>query len=361
MEVGESVSPAQILNESERNFMTLSILRKSIAVGMMTAGIGAVLIAQPPAKEPTVMAPNTPDYGVRPVAFIHGDVRITRSELAEFLIARGGYEKVELLVNKKIIEMEAARRGITVTPQEMEAALLDDIKGLEIKKEQFIEVVLSKYGKSYFEWMEDVVRPRLLLTKMCKESVTVTDDDLKLEFERQFGEKRQVQLIIWPKGETLKTVTRIWNEIRNNAEEFDRAAKQQANPALASTGGKVTPISRHLVADDSVIEHKAFSLREGEVSEIFETAQGYVVMKCHKHIPPNTTVKLEDEKEKLRKAMFEIKLSQRIPKYFEELKKAASPNVLLSGPPTEWQYRKAVKEAVEDLKQTGGSVPAEKK
>ena len=49
------------------------------------------------------------------VAMIYGNVPVTREELGEFLIARGGYEKVDLLVNKRIIEVEAARRNITVT------------------------------------------------------------------------------------------------------------------------------------------------------------------------------------------------------------------------------------------------------
>ena len=44
--------------------------------------------APAPAKnpEPTLVAPNTPDYGNRPVAYIHQNVAITRAELAEFLI-----------------------------------------------------------------------------------------------------------------------------------------------------------------------------------------------------------------------------------------------------------------------------------
>src|SRR5689334_8146630 len=51
------------------------------------------------------------------VAYITSDntlVPVTREELGEFLIARGGHEKLDLLVNKKIIQIEAARRNVTV-------------------------------------------------------------------------------------------------------------------------------------------------------------------------------------------------------------------------------------------------------
>src|SRR5207249_12001612 len=81
------------------------------------------------------------------VAYIYGNVPVTREELGDFLIARGGAEKLELLVNKKIIEVEAARRNISVTSTEIEAGLNDDLKGLGINKKDFIEHVLPRYGK----------------------------------------------------------------------------------------------------------------------------------------------------------------------------------------------------------------------
>src|SRR5687768_12377012 len=47
-----------------------------------------------------------PEPDRRITAYIYGNVPITREDLGEFLIARGGHEKLELLVNKKIIEVE---------------------------------------------------------------------------------------------------------------------------------------------------------------------------------------------------------------------------------------------------------------
>src|SRR5262245_40172967 len=73
--------------------------------------------APAPAPAPQPEAPRTV------VGYIYGTVPITREELGEFLIARGGHEKLELLCNKKIIETEASRRGVTVTPVEIRAGL----------------------------------------------------------------------------------------------------------------------------------------------------------------------------------------------------------------------------------------------
>ena len=93
--------------------------------------------------------------------------------------------------------------------------------------------------------MEDVIRPRLLLTKLCRDRVKVTEDDLKQQFEREYGEKRRVQVIMWPKGDDLKAIQELYGKIRDSQDEFDRAARGQANPALAAACGNIKPIARH--------------------------------------------------------------------------------------------------------------------
>lgn len=332
--------------------------------GVVAAGLIAHsdrLSAQPPAPapaagtpasatEPTLVSPASKDYGSRPVAYIYGNIPVTRADLSEFLIARGGYEKVELLVNKMIIEEEAKKRNITVTPQEMEAALLEDLKGINVDKKDFVSVVLPKYGKSLYEWMEDVVRPRLLLTAMCKDRVEVAEADLRIEFERQYGEKRDVRVIIWPAGDDKKTILKLWDEARKSDDEFIRLARQQANPALASTAGHIKPISRHLVADDKIVETTAFGLREGEVSQVIETRQGYMMMKLLRVVPPDENITFEKVKDALYKEVYDQKLTQEIPKQFAELQKAAAPMLLLKGPPSQWQFEQTNRQMAEQIR-----------
>lgn len=332
-------------------------VRRLAAAGVLAGGLGLAAgrtlaeppAAAPPAAEPTLVPANTPDYGARPVAYIYGNVAVTRADLAEFLIARGGYEKIELLVNKMIIEEEAAKRKLTITPQEMEAALAEDLKGINVEKKDFVNIVLPKYGKSLYEWMEDVVRPRLLLTKMCRDRVQVTDDDLRVEYERQYGEKRQIRVIIWPLGDDKKAIFKVWSDIRTDDEEFQRVARNQANPSLAAVAGHIKPVSRHLRGDDKVVEQMAFALKEGEVSQIRETSQGYMVVKLLKIIPPDAGVPFEKAKEKLHAEVYEQKLAAEIPKQFTELQKAAAPNILLKGPPSQWQTIQKGRQMAEEV------------
>src|SRR5262245_41274001 len=55
------------------------------------------------------------DYKTRVVARLYNDtVPVTREELGEYLIARFGAERIKFMLNRKIVEMECAKQGITI-------------------------------------------------------------------------------------------------------------------------------------------------------------------------------------------------------------------------------------------------------
>lgn len=311
---------------------TRTRLRRLAACALAAGGLGVLAdaAAQQPAPPPAAAA----DDLNRPVAYIYGNVAVSRAEFGEFLMARGGVDKLELFVNRKIIEHECARHGVTASQKEMEAALVEDLAGLSVKKEDFVKLVLPRYGKTLYEWMEDVVRPRILLGKLCEKQgrVKVSDEDLKQHFEREYGEKRRVQIVMWPKGDDLKAIQELYGKIRSSQDEFDRAARGQANPALAAACGNIKPIARHTYGEDKIVVDTAFKLQPGEVSEILSTSQGYVVLKMHEVIPPDAKADFEKEKPRLQKQAYDEKMSQEIPKLFAELKAAAKPNFIFTGP-----------------------------
>lgn len=308
---------------------------RAVVGAAAVAGFG-VVVAQPPAKlPPSVPAMSESTRTVAVITTAEGKVAISQEEFGKFLTDRGGADKLELFVNKRIIEAEAVRLGLTVTTQEMEAALKQDMEGITVKYDEFVKIVLPKYGKTLYEWMEDVVRPRLLLGKMCKDEVKVEEADLKIQFERLYGEKRLIQMVLYPLADE-KNAKKLFAQARTSQDEFDSVARSQPNPSLAATKGEVAPISRHLPAADKQVENVAFKLKEGEVSEMLHTAQGFIFFKLHKIIPPNANTSFEKEKDRLFAAAYDEKLQQRIPKKFAELKQKAQPQVVYM-PPKEWQ------------------------
>ncbi len=271
----------------------------------------------------------------RPVAYVHGNIAITMDEFGKYLMDRGGVEKLELFVNKRMIEMAADAQKITVTKTELEAKLADDLKGIGATQDDFLKILLPKYNKSLYEWMEDVVKPGLLLAKMTASDVKVSDEDLKKQFEREFGEKREIQMMMWPLSEENK-VAGIRAKMMTSDDEFDAAARSQANPSLAASKGKVKAISKHLPGEDKTIELMAFKLKEGEVSEVMKTPQGLVCIKLVKIIPTDPKRTFETEKARLYPAAFEERLNAMIGMTFSKIRDKAAPQILYTGP-SDWK------------------------
>jgi hypothetical protein len=312
-------------------------------------GIGLVEAAPPtPALDKAAVAPAEPanDNAHRWVAVIFGNEPITREDFAEYLIARH-VDKLELLVNKRIIEHACKERAIDVTAGEVEAALAEDLQSMKISLSDFQNKVLKQYKKTLYEWKEDVIRPKLLMTKLCRDRVQITDQDFQDAFNAYYGEKVDCRIILWPKGEE-KHAMNAYAELRKSEADFDRYARQQASASLASTGGHIRPISHKTTGNDE-LEKEAFTLQPGEVSRLIGTPEGTVVMRCVGRIPPDTSKKLDGEKTALQKEIFEKKLQQEMPRLFKELQEKAQPKLFLKHTTTEEELERDVKRELQPV------------
>ncbi len=310
--------------------------------------------ANPPGASQTAPrsdAPNSPaaagttsDYSQRVVAYMYGTIPITREELGEYLIARMGKERIGQHVNKRIIERACQLKGVEVTSAEIEADLADTLKGLVVNRNDFVTKVLKPYNKTLYEWKEDVIKPRLMLTKLCRDRVQVTEEDLQKAFKAYHGEKVECRIILWPPSEKGHVIKDYYPKIRDSEEEFDRVSKQQADPKLAASAGKIEPFGRYTTGN----EEMEIAI-PGEISHVIETPQGLVVIKCLKHLPPDTT-KLEEVREQLTKDIINRKINQQeIPKVFSELRAEARPVLFLKEGETEEEL---LREAQRELQET---------
>jgi hypothetical protein len=321
-------------------------------------GPESAALAGPPGP-PQAQAPQAPaapgaaasDYGQRVVAYIHGTMPITREDLGEYLIARIGADRVELLVNERIIEEACRKRGVEVTEAEINAAIDADAAKFGIQRATFVQQVITRKGKTLYEWKHDVVRPGLLLNKLCvKENrVQVTDEDLHKAFEAAFGPRVECRIIIWPRGED-KLALQMFDKLRKSEEEFDRAAREQAMSDLAAVGGRIRPIAHHSGTHPEV-EKEAFSLKPGEVSRLISTPQGTICLRCDKLIPADETKKFEEIKEAMRKDVFEKKLEADVPKLFMSLRDEAKPVFILKKNTSAEELKRDVED---EFKPTGG-------
>ncbi len=330
-------------------------------------GLGSASAQQPypslPPIAPSITNANLydPDYTGRVVAYVKGNIPISRVELAEYLIARFGSERLEFLVNRRIVDMACQAKGIVVTDQEVEHQFRKDLEGFGpyMTAKLFQEQILSRYKKTIFEWKEDVIRPKLGMTKLVLlEGVHVLNEDLIKGYEIRYGPKVQCRMIAY--SDKIKA-TQGWEKIRLNPNMeagFLEQASNQHFTQLQSTKGEIPPIHRHF--GDPRIEKEAFSLKPGEISQVIGMPDNTaLIIMCEKHLPADATKRFDTEKLNLHKEIYEMKLAQRVQDKVVELRKDASPRFLLARQPN---FESIRQDAAEEI---NGAVPdfrgAEKK
>jgi hypothetical protein len=290
-------------------------------------------------------APTGPsEYSQRVVAYINGGKgKITREDLGEYLIARVGKERLENLVNLRIIQSYCEQKKIEITQAEIDAEFAEMLKGMpNVTAKEFEQKVLRPRNKSLYEFKEDVIKPRIMLSRLCHDQIKVTEDDIKDAFNAYYGEHVECRMILWPPDQK-NVAMNMYNKIRDSEEEFDRAARAQMSQALAQSGGRIAPIG-HKTTGNPALERAAFSLQPNELSELIGTPEGPVVLKCIKRSPPDTSKRIEAERDKLAKEVFEKKLNMEIPNQFKKLLADAHPEILLKDSISEEQLLRDVRQ-----------------
>jgi hypothetical protein len=284
------------------------------------------------------------DYSKRVVAYIYGNIPVTREELGEFLIARFGAERLPFMIDRHLVELDCKARGIVVTDQMVEAQLDKDLKAYNanMTRKDFVNQILKRFNKTLYEWKEDTVRPKLMLAQLVGPEIQVTEEDVQKGFEGRYGPKVDCRMIVL---QDTPQKFKIWEQVREDEAEFQRAATKINLPQLAASGGKVPPIHKHF--GDERIEKAAFNLRKGEVSPLIEMSDHTVIiLKCDQHIPPDLTKRIETERAALYEEIRGLKLTQRIWEKMAEMRKAANPNLLLRNENRQEDVERAVREEI---------------
>ena len=95
-------------------------------------------------------------------------------------------------------------------------------------------------------------------------------------------------------------------------------------------------------------EQVLYSLRPGEVSQLFETKVGIVCVK-YLGLVPAAGASFESVRAALEKEVFDRKLAKEVPACYAELKRAAAPNIFLKGPPSDSENAEGVRHLLNQL------------
>jgi len=301
------------------------------AAVILSALAAAVLYGPPCAAEQTAQAatptqPASPLQSVESVVAVVGKEVILKSELDEQVMvyciqadisptdtARVNEVSKEILdsmVNAKLIVNEARERKITVTKQELDAAVqnaLDEVKARmgseerfaqELEKEKLTEEDLKvRYRKE----LENQLLAKKLVDRQVTSKIKVTDKEVddfykerKQELPKRPPEITLAQIVILPDVDSLvDAATRakaadILKAVRSG-ENFEELAKKYSNDDSAERGGDVGTFRRGEF--EEAFEKAAFALEPGQVSDLVRSRFGYHIIKMVEKQPDAAHVK----------------------------------------------------------------------
>lgn len=265
------------------------------------------------------------------VAVVNGE-ELSRDKLADLLIDMYGNEGLGLLIRRTLVKQESSKRNITVTEEEV-AGRIEALVGGQIKQQmkkgglkdeealkrelEKANLTLDQYRKNIqkrFKLSNGQVEAELLAEKIIKQTIKITDEELREAFEEQLGEKILARQIVL---RTSRDAERILEKIKAGADFEALAKKESLDRNSASRGGKMRPFG-----PKGTIGKAVANLKNGEVSEIIKTDSGYHILKLEKRIP-RSMKKFSEVKEDLAKLLTAQKVQTRISPWLLNLTESA--------------------------------------
>lgn len=284
-----------------------------------------------PARSSTPAA-SQPERAVSPddvLALVNG-APIRRSAVIALLMESHGLSTLESLILLTAARQKAAAMALTVTQADIKEAHEDALRRLaapivgtdrppldRAAAENLLREFLTAKNISIREW-ELRMEQRAFIAKIAAADVartSVTEEQLRLQFEQDYGEKVQIRHI---QLASLAEVTRAKALLSEKG--FEVVAREMSNNELtASQGGLMPPFTRNDPAVAPLLREAAFTLKAGEVSTAIQEQNRYQIIKVERHFPAGKTSFAGADKAKLRARVIDQLKRQRMEDLENEL------------------------------------------
>jgi parvulin-like peptidyl-prolyl isomerase len=237
---------------------------------------GSAADATPPTAEAAAATP----AGPRPLALVNG-TEITIEQHAAECLARHGAPVLETLINRSLIEQACRRAGLAVTAADVSLEIETMAKRFGVPRDKWLELIEKERGITATQYADDIVWPMIALRLLARDAGEPTAEEIQTSYENRFGPAIKARIIATrTRGEA--------DAVRVKAiaapEEFGALARQHSvDIGSASANGWVQPIRLH--SGDPTFDSAAFSLEPGDISEVVQVADQFILIKCEGRLP----------------------------------------------------------------------------
>lgn len=258
------------------------------------------------------------------------DEKLTRTQLADFLIDSFSKEGMEILIRRVLVEQKAKQLKVTVSQKELDYRIKNMVE-LEVKKlkdrytpdqKGEFEKDLLKMGydetelrKKLAERVSIDVRPQMLAEKLIMSTISITEADLKAAYEERYGEKIQVrQIVVKTSGEAEE----ILSKIHAGADFIKLANERSLDRQSATKGGLMPPLSPNSALGKAVGE-----LKKGDITDVVPSKNGFHLFKMEGKIKQTEMKSYEEALPELKQILVAVHLRKRSGPWFLKLIESA--------------------------------------
>ena len=204
------------------------------------------------------------------------------------LLKAHGFQIAEILIINAIVQQEAQRRKIIVSPADIAAEnahAIENILGKELPSDQrqkVLENLLRKQGIPPGLW-RSIMERNAILRKMVEPRVKITEQMIRDEFDRRYTEKVQIRHI---QLASISDAQKILKMLNSGSDFAQLAKRYSTNTQSAPRGGLLPPFSRNDKTIPKAIRETAFSLTQGQISGIVQADDNFHVLKLEKRFLP---------------------------------------------------------------------------
>ena len=249
------------------------------AVADTPAAPQAAAAAKPSSAKGAVPAKSdSPGKTAAVVAAVNGE-QISRQQLATECLRRYGTDVLESSVNKHLIWQAGNEKGLDVTDKEVEEEIGRMAAKFGLSAGRWLALLQEERDIAPEQYRQEIIWPTLALRKLAANEMTITPEELQAAMDTEYGPRVKARVITV--GSKAKADDLRAQAVANPA-EFGNLAKAHSEDPSASVNGLIPPIRKHV--GDPNIERIAFSLKEGEVSEVIPVANQFVILQCEKQL-----------------------------------------------------------------------------
>jgi len=207
--------------------------------------------------------------------------QITATQLGQECMRRYGKEVLESLVNRQLIAQACAQQGIRISDGDVDLEINNVAKKFGLTVDNWINLLKEERGVSIEQYRQEIIWPTIALRKLAVSKTEVSDQEIQKAIETEYGPRVKVRVICTSKDKSAREALAA---AKANPGEFSELSKKYSeDPNIASVGGMIPPIRRNL--GDPNLEKIAFSLKEGQVSDLIRVQNQYFILLCEGHEP----------------------------------------------------------------------------